>query len=412
MSDQHLHQVTIEPPVANKVIAFVLAGVAVFIALVFITNVDAALFQVAVVVAAAAAGLYAYRTIRTRAVADRIGVTVHNLRHTRQITWSEIDHFAVAHLDHNQGTGIDVVLTDGSRLPVEASWGTWYRSGRADENTKRCEQSITEFEEVRAAAGHRGGDVMPIPSVDVRWLTASIDLPGSRFDEGVHFWTRATRTKLSDPRGEGEEFATLLPADGDPYLKVQRMEAGEPRVHLDLHVDSIERAVERARALGASVVEDRGHVLMRSPAGFPFCIVGDGGETTVPSPEDSATPNRLDQVCIDAPSADFDRECTFWSAFTMWKLNDGARVEFRSLERPDDIPLRILLQRLGREDQRSAAAAHLDFACGKHVTQLLMRHDRYDAERVENRGAWVVMRDPAGLPYCLTSREPDAGASA
>lgn len=415
MPEADTQNVIIEPPTTNKVMAFAIAASAAFIALVFVTNVDAALFQLGMLAAAAVAGLYAYRTARTRAVARRDGISIHNLRRTTESRWVDVDHLAVVQLDNSQGTGIDVVLTTGERIPVEASWGSWYNPSRAEANTKRCEDFLKEVGGLRSKMGHvsKDDDTVPPPEIAISWVTAFLDFPADQWDEGVRFWTRATRSKLSTPRGATAEFTTLIPEEGDAYLRMQRINAGEPRIHLDLHVDSLHDAKERAGALGATLLAENGHIVMRSPAGLTFCFVtSDGGEAVVPPPEATHTPNRLDQVCIDIPNADFDRECTFWTALTGWQLQKGSRVEFRSLKRPTGIPLRMLLQRLGKTDERTMASAHLDFAVGEHFMDILMRHDRYDSVRIDQRDRWTVMQDPTGLPYCLTKRDPEVDAPA
>ena len=59
---------------------------------------------------------------------------------------------------------------------------------------------------------------------------------------------------MSPSRGENGEFATLMPPDGDDFLRVQRLADGPSRIHLDLHVDDPSTAAERAVGLGAKVV--------------------------------------------------------------------------------------------------------------------------------------------------------------
>ncbi len=73
----------------------------------------------------------------------------------------------------------------------------------------------------------------------VRWLTAFIDRPGENFDETVRFWASVTGSSMSPTRGEHDEFATLIPPDGDAYLRVQRVAEGPGGSHLDVHVDDI-----------------------------------------------------------------------------------------------------------------------------------------------------------------------------
>jgi hypothetical protein len=65
-----------------------------------------------------------------------------------------------------------------------------------------------------------------LTGVPVRWLTVFLDFPAGSFGAGVAFWREVTGSGLSPFRGAAGEFATLLPADGDAYLRVQRIADG------------------------------------------------------------------------------------------------------------------------------------------------------------------------------------------
>jgi len=75
-----------------------------------------------------------------------------------------------------------------------------------------------------------------LTAVAVRWLTVFLDFPATSFGAGVAFWREVTGSGLSPLRGAAGEFATLLPADGDAYLRVQRVAGGSGGHHLDLPV--------------------------------------------------------------------------------------------------------------------------------------------------------------------------------
>ena len=119
----------------------------------------------------------------------------------------------------------------------------------------------------------------------VRWLTVFLDFPADDFDASVAFWREVTGCGLSPLRGAEGEFATLLPASGDAYLRVQRVLEGGG-YHLDLHVDTpLEDAAAEARTLGARVLHlGPGLVIADSPGGFTFCLVQWDGESAVPGP--------------------------------------------------------------------------------------------------------------------------------
>jgi glyoxalase superfamily protein len=304
------------------------------------------------------------------------------------------------------------------------------------------------------------------------WAYAFIDRPMPRLDVASAFWTVVTDTTLSPRRGEHDEFATLVPAHGDPYLKIQGVH-GVGGAHIDLSTDDVHALRGDAEALGATTVAAHAnwHVL-RSPGGQLFCTVSfDGG---VQRPGIVAAPNgarsRLDQICIDVTAASFDAEIAFWTALTGWPSRPSDRPEFHIVRPPASIPVGILIQRLGsqrsaadqaradqtrgdqtRGDQAPAdqapadqtrgdqtrgdqargdeargdqargdqargdeagddvpASAHLDLACSD-VDAVRAWHEAHGAEFVAVGAGWTMMRDPAGGVYCLTSRDPMTG---
>jgi catechol 2,3-dioxygenase-like lactoylglutathione lyase family enzyme len=245
----------------------------------------------------------------------------------------------------------------------------------------------------------------------IRWLTAFIDRPAASFDVTAAFWSSVTGSTLSPPRGETGQFATLVPPEGDAYLRVQRIDAGSGGSHLDLHVDDVAWQSEAATAAGATERYRRpGLVILTSPAGFHFCVVGHHGETTRPpsQPVDDAGHLALvDQLCLDVPADRFEDECEFWADLTGWRRGHSTvRPEFDYLDRPDPLPMRLLLQR--RDDSDGPARAHLDIACDD-VHALVERHVALGATTVERFEHWTTMADPAGLAYCITARDPRTG---
>lgn len=243
--------------------------------------------------------------------------------------------------------------------------------------------------------------------MEIRWLTAFIDMPAGVFAEGTAFWRAITGSDVSEPRGEHDQFATLTPPNGDPYLRVQRVDDDHPRIHLDLHVVSIPAARDRATRLGARVVADHGWLTMASPGGLPFCFVADEGESIRTQPM-ADPPRLLDQLSLDTPDTLFERECDFWAELTGWELSPG-RLGFARLAVPPHLPYRVLLQRLGADDTGVTARAHLDIACGDNIETVAVEHERLGAINLGRRHYWVTLQDPAGLPYCLTPRDPNTG---
>jgi hypothetical protein len=239
------------------------------------------------------------------------------------------------------------------------------------------------------------------------WVSAFLDLPRGAFGPATAFWAAATGSRLSEPRGERREFATLVPPDGDDYLRVQRVQDGPGGIHLDLHVDDPREAATAAASLGAEEVADLGYVVMRSPGGFTFCLVTHRASTR-PKPvvHDDGTSSLVDQVCLDIPSGRYDEECAFWAALTAWEHYDVPGPEFTRLRVPETQPLRFLLQRLDEGSGR--VRAHLDLAADDRAAEV-RRHVGLGAVLdAEGRG-WTVLRDPAGAPYCVTDRDPATG---
>jgi glyoxalase superfamily protein len=248
-----------------------------------------------------------------------------------------------------------------------------------------------------------------------RWLTLFLDFPAEAFDAGVAFWREVTSSDLSPFRGAAGEFATLLPPDGDAYLRVQRVAGGRGGCHLDLHADpaagTVDEAAERAVALGATRRHaSEGLVIMGSPGGFTFCLVRWHGEGTVPRPArlDAGGASRADQLCLDIPPDAFERECEFWAALTGWELRTGSRPEFACLDRPAPMPIRLLLQRRESADPLDQVTGHVDFACASREL-LAARHAASGGRILSATNHWTTMTDPAGRLYCLTGRDPESG---
>lgn len=238
----------------------------------------------------------------------------------------------------------------------------------------------------------------------INWLHLFLDTPRPQARATWQFWAAVSDSTLSAARGEREQFATLLPARGDAWLKLQAIEDGPAGVHLDLDSDDPAKLVERALDLGAKVRSVySGVTVLRSPAGITFCA------TAVPAGDQDRTGESLvDQVCLDIPAGEFADEVEFWSELTGWAAAPiSPDAEFVPLERPSGIPVRILLQRLGPD---TPAGAHLDIAC-RDRDQQVARHQALGASVVSQGRGWTVLTDPAGRRYCLTDRDPATGIS-
>lgn len=238
------------------------------------------------------------------------------------------------------------------------------------------------------------------------WVSAFLDFAPGGFERGVAFWQGVTGYGLSERRGRGGEFATLVPPAGDDYLRVQELGDGDGRVHLDLHVANPTYAAEAAVELGAHVLvrHEAGYVVLRSPGGFVFCFVTHpASRKPAAATWPDGTRSRVDQVCLDIPRASYDAEVAFWQTLTGWEHEPSVSREFARLHPPDEQPLRWLLQRLDDED--GAVRAHLDLCCDDRAAEA-ERHVALGAAVVRRHEHWTVLTDPVGTTYCITRRKP------
>jgi hypothetical protein len=240
----------------------------------------------------------------------------------------------------------------------------------------------------------------------VQWVSVFLDVPVELVDATVGYWSAVTGSSLGEAVGDHGEFLPLQPSPGDPCLWVQRIEAGSVATHPDLYVADVEAVAGEAVNLGASVVgRFDGLVVLSSPGGLPFCLVRYRGQSVRPEPVgDKGSRSLVDQICLDMPPGRFDSECSFWAGLTGWKLTDSEiQDEFRRLVRPSSIPYAFLLQRL--DDEQPRVTAHVDLSCEDRDAETA-RHVGLGGEEVRRTDGWTVMRDPAGLTYCNTAKDP------
>lgn len=244
--------------------------------------------------------------------------------------------------------------------------------------------------------------------MSVRWVWLFLDLPERDFDTSVEFWRQVSRTELSEWRGEHREFATLLPGEGDPWLKVQRV-GGEGGIHLDLDVDEpLPEAAERAVSLGATVVGDLGDVIVcRSPGGFVFCLTRWSPDRLARGQVRAGAESLVDQACLDVPSSRYAAELAFWSQLTGWAVDDpDPDDEFARLAWVDGIPVRVLLQRIDEEE--GTVRGHADLSAVDPAAEVA-RHCGLGAREEGPGDGWTVLQGPAGHRYCVTERDPRRG---
>jgi len=111
--------------------------------------------------------------------------------------------------------------------------------------------------------------------------------------------------------------------------------------------------------------------------------------------------SRLSKVVIDVPPADHDRELAFWSVAAgkpLARFDSHPEYHGAVLHGQD---FGLLVQRLGQ----GSARVHIDI----HTDDLpaeIARLEKLGAERVQQAHSWQVMRDPAGLLFCVIPEPP------
>jgi catechol 2,3-dioxygenase-like lactoylglutathione lyase family enzyme len=106
--------------------------------------------------------------------------------------------------------------------------------------------------------------------------------------------------------------------------------------------------------------------------------------------------SRLNMIVIDVPPAEHDREVAFWSAALGQQLKQGEHFpEYHGVALHGE-EFGLLIQRLGD----GPARVHLDIHTDDLAAEVA-RLEALGAERVEFVHAWWILRDPAGLLFCV-----------
>jgi hypothetical protein len=109
--------------------------------------------------------------------------------------------------------------------------------------------------------------------------------------------------------------------------------------------------------------------------------------------------SRLSRIVIDAPAETHDATVDFWRGATGAELRQFTRFpEYHGADLGDGFGL--LTQRIGSGGPRF----HIDF----HTTDVaaeIARLEALGAVRVQQVADWWIMRDPAGLVFCVVPDE-------
>ena len=106
--------------------------------------------------------------------------------------------------------------------------------------------------------------------------------------------------------------------------------------------------------------------------------------------------SRLNKTVIDVPPAEHDPEVAFWSAALGQQLKQGDHFPEYHGVALHGLDFGLLIQRLGD----GPARVHLDIHTDDLAAEVA-RLEALGAERVEFVHAWWIMRDPAGLLFCV-----------
>jgi len=111
--------------------------------------------------------------------------------------------------------------------------------------------------------------------------------------------------------------------------------------------------------------------------------------------------SRLSKVVIDIAPADHDREEAFWQAATGLPLTRFERYPEYHGVGLNGVDFSLLTQHLGSGPSR----VHLDIHTDDLAAEVA-RLEALGAERVQQVHAWWVLRDPAGLLFCVIPEPP------
>ena len=180
---------------------------------------------------------------------------------------------------------------------------------------------------------------------------------------------------------------------------------------IDVATDDVERVTAFWTAVNGSALP--AHLVVRPASGSPRVLVQvHDGERAPAVPAPASFPgvrrSRVYQVCVDIPSARFDAEAERWAVALAGRVDVlHRRPEFAWVRTPGGPrPLDVLLQRLDHEE--GPTSAHLDLGTTDRDAET-ERHVALGASFVAEEEFWTVLADPAGLPYCITDRDPATG---
>ncbi|MBV9594167.1 MAG: hypothetical protein JO147_10310 [Actinobacteria bacterium] len=240
------------------------------------------------------------------------------------------------------------------------------------------------------------------------WVHAVIDVPVELEDAAARFWSEALGWPAGRPWADHPELRSFQPPAGEAYIHLQRID-GPPRVHVDVEVDDVEADARRALGLGAEPADaQREWRTLHSPGGLPFCLIRSRPHQT-PAPVQHADGHRsrMVQVAIDSRRSRHDTEVAFWRTLLRGRWVCSNSPEFAGKWHDDaGSPLQLLFQR--RKDDDGPTRAHLDHGSDDRSAEVRRLIGLGAADLGLGHGGWHVLRDPAGLRFCVTRNSPES----
>jgi predicted enzyme related to lactoylglutathione lyase/catechol 2,3-dioxygenase-like lactoylglutathione lyase family enzyme len=249
--------------------------------------------------------------------------------------------------------------------------------------------------------------------VSLRLRILQIDVPASRLDESVAFWTGALGAiPVPSPGG----FVHLNHARSVVEVHLQPLAEGDARYHLDLEAAGPEaasgiqpdrigdRGAEVARLVGLGAGEgpssDDGYTVVHDPAGLPLCVIDPGASPR--NPLGSRRPDRgyLDAIFLDVPSDAVDAEVAFWEAALEAEVRrdeaGDVYVPLGGVVGPGG-PIHLEVQRI-----EGPPRVHVDLSVAD-VDAEAARLEALGATRVGAVETWITFADPVGNLLCVVA---------
>lgn len=104
-------------------------------------------------------------------------------------------------------------------------------------------------------------------------------------------------------------------------------------------------------------------------------------------------------IVVDVPSEHRADEVAFWSGATGSELRELSHAEYHGARLTPSLVL--LVQELGEGAPRVHIDIHTD-----DVDAEVARLVSLGATEVDRKDDWMVLRDPAGLPFCVVRARP------